>query len=306
MMSQNHIELRKLEHVAVLARIGNYQRAALQLGVTQSALTRSIQALEKRLGARLFDRGQGGVRPTAVGRLLIARAEMMLRDAADLTRHLDQVVQGEAGEVSFGMSPLVAKAVLSDLLSDQLRERPNLLVSAAVRGPDALLPLLLAERIDFFVASSGSVAPHPAVDVRQIGATPSALLVRAGHPLAGRACLREDDLAQFPLVISTQPAVRFAGSSTIARPRRLSVVTDNYETLHALVRNNDAIWITSRIAYRAELERGDLTVLRSVEGMDVQETSIAIFCLDRVTRSPLAERMLDDVCRRIALLCVQP
>src|ERR1700761_7146202 len=90
LMHPMNIELRSLRHVAVLAELLSYTRAAQKLCLTQSALTRSIQAIEKRAQARLFDRDRGGVRLTPVGRAFVQRAIQLLRDADELERMLQQ------------------------------------------------------------------------------------------------------------------------------------------------------------------------------------------------------------------------
>ena len=60
------MNLRHLEHLLALADTGSFSRAAEKSHVTQSALSRSIQALETELGAPLIDRG-GGLDAEAIG-----------------------------------------------------------------------------------------------------------------------------------------------------------------------------------------------------------------------------------------------
>ena len=60
------MDLRKLQHAVLLAQTCHFARAAALAHITQSALSRSISALEDELGMRLFERGNTGVAPTAV------------------------------------------------------------------------------------------------------------------------------------------------------------------------------------------------------------------------------------------------
>ena len=80
------MDLRQLRHAVTLGKLLNYTKAAQELGLTQSALSRSIQAIEERVQVRLFDRDRGGVRLTELGRLYIARANTLLREAEELDR----------------------------------------------------------------------------------------------------------------------------------------------------------------------------------------------------------------------------
>lgn len=61
--------------MAATVRHGTLTAAARAVNLTQPALTQAIAALEAALGVQLFERGQGGMRPTAAARLLAPRAE---------------------------------------------------------------------------------------------------------------------------------------------------------------------------------------------------------------------------------------
>jgi DNA-binding transcriptional LysR family regulator len=62
----------------VAVELASVRSAADALNLTQSAVTKRLQALERRAGARLLDRGRFGVRPTAAGRLLYPEAKQAL------------------------------------------------------------------------------------------------------------------------------------------------------------------------------------------------------------------------------------
>lgn len=87
---------------------GSFGAAAEALSVTQPALTKQIQALERAVGTRLLDRGRRGAIPTAAGLALIPRAQWMVSVVEDFWGHARRLGSGEAGSVSvgFGMSGL--------------------------------------------------------------------------------------------------------------------------------------------------------------------------------------------------------
>src|ERR1700722_5019768 len=111
-MHEGNMDLRSLRHVVVLAKLLSYTKAAQELNLTQSALTRSIQAMERRANTRLFDRDRSGVRLTSVGRMFVARAAQLVHEADELDRLLRRSTTADVGEVSFGMGPLAAQALL--------------------------------------------------------------------------------------------------------------------------------------------------------------------------------------------------
>ncbi len=81
-------DLRQLRHARALAEEGSFARAARTLHLTQPALSRSIQELERRTGIKLFDRNQGRVEPTDLGRVFLAHARGLLGHAEALDREV--------------------------------------------------------------------------------------------------------------------------------------------------------------------------------------------------------------------------
>lgn len=74
----------RLRHAIAVARQGTFSRAAKEIGLTQSALTRSVAHLERQVGYALFLRTSKGVFPTADGRDFLERATRIVADIGDL------------------------------------------------------------------------------------------------------------------------------------------------------------------------------------------------------------------------------
>lgn len=72
------VPLEALRGFEVAARVLNYTRAAAELHVTQSAVSREIGTLESRLGVRLFERVNGALRLTAPGLMLQREVQLAL------------------------------------------------------------------------------------------------------------------------------------------------------------------------------------------------------------------------------------
>ena len=84
------LELQQLRQVVALAEHRSFVRAAAALHISQPALSRSIQHLERRFGSSLFVRSSSGVVPTDLGRLYIERARDLLRMADELEGEADR------------------------------------------------------------------------------------------------------------------------------------------------------------------------------------------------------------------------
>ena len=78
------IEDFRLKVFAEVARLGSFTAAARALGVSQPAVSQNIAELERFAGTRLLYRSRGGVELTARGRQMLAQAEVVLRECANL------------------------------------------------------------------------------------------------------------------------------------------------------------------------------------------------------------------------------
>lgn len=86
--SENALSLRHLSRVASLAEFHNVAEVADQLSCSQAAVTKSIKAIERVLGASLFERNGGDYRTTQAGRILSRRARLALSAYRGIERTL--------------------------------------------------------------------------------------------------------------------------------------------------------------------------------------------------------------------------
>lgn len=80
------VDLRQLRCLVAIVDTGTFTDAAIELGVSQAAVSRTLAALESALGVRVLRRTSREVVPTAVGAQLLPRARRLLADADDLVR----------------------------------------------------------------------------------------------------------------------------------------------------------------------------------------------------------------------------
>ncbi|MEV6327660.1 LysR family transcriptional regulator [Streptomyces sp. NPDC051909] len=80
------IELRQLRCLVAIVDEGTFTDAALRLGVSQAAVSRTLASLEQALGVRLLRRTSRSVTPTATGTRLVAHARRVLAEADELVR----------------------------------------------------------------------------------------------------------------------------------------------------------------------------------------------------------------------------
>ncbi|MGN5377719.1 LysR family transcriptional regulator [Streptomyces lasalocidi] len=80
------VDLRQLRCLVAIVDEGTFTDAAIALGVSQAAVSRTLASLERSLGVRLLRRTSREVTPTATGLRVVAQARRVLADVADLVR----------------------------------------------------------------------------------------------------------------------------------------------------------------------------------------------------------------------------
>jgi DNA-binding transcriptional LysR family regulator len=92
----------RLSAFVAVADHHGYGRAARSLAITQPALTKQIQALERELGGTLFTRGRHGATLTEFGALLLPQARELVTAADEFTRRARHHSRGERGRLTLG------------------------------------------------------------------------------------------------------------------------------------------------------------------------------------------------------------
>ncbi len=186
---------RELEYFLAICETRNLARAAEALGVTQPALTRSVQRLEAHVGAQLFIRAPRGVELTPIGIALRGRAEKARVVLGDAEREVAQLAAGKIGKVRIGVGHLPARIVSQALFPRFIAERPAAQIQFHVAFNAELFDLLEVGNLDFAVC--GLVETPPNLMFRELLATELVVVVRVGHPLTKIRKPTLRDLAEF-------------------------------------------------------------------------------------------------------------
>jgi DNA-binding transcriptional LysR family regulator len=120
--------------VLAVAEGGSLMAAARRLAVVQSTAFRRLNALEKRLGVRLFERLAGGYVPSAAGRRVIAAAERMREAADEAARAVTGLDARLSGTVRVTAADSVGHALLVAPVARFLAAHPSLAVEVAIEN----------------------------------------------------------------------------------------------------------------------------------------------------------------------------
>ena len=269
------MNLRHLEHWLALAETGSFSRAAEKLHITQSALSRSIQALEDELGGPLVDRIGKRNELTPLGRSVLARAQRIVHEAAELKQGALVMQQGTLGHLRLGLGSGPGAMLMTPWLVHMARHYPGVQVSV-VRGPTELQLQQLRERsLDALVVDVRRVMPASDLIIGPLYDMPAGMVVRRGHPLLARypegvpfEAMLEYPVASIPL--SAEVArMRVSRYGPQANPNELvSLQCEEIPSLLEAVRQTDAVYLGILGAARGMMVRGELVFLPVLPRLD--------------------------------------
>lgn len=118
----------------------NFSKAAIELGLTPSALSHSVKALENRLGVRLFNRTTRSVALTEAGERLYARLKPAFRDIDDALEDLNHFREKPSGNLRITSGRQACELVLLPIASEFLLAYPD--IRLEVVESDALLDIV--------------------------------------------------------------------------------------------------------------------------------------------------------------------
>ncbi|WP_405607558.1 LysR family transcriptional regulator [Streptomyces sp. NBC_01511] len=210
-----------------VADTGTFTAAAKLIGVSQSAVSHAVAALEKELGIDLLSRDHGSITLTAAGHRVLQSARIMLKQAQEIASVTSSMASTAELRLCIGVSRSLGKGMLPRLLGELRTRRPDMAldvrlgsctqveewlrrglvdvgIAALARGGLTTVPLL-RDRIHVVLPAGHSLTAAPTVHVRQLANGP--LLMPSGaterelcsffqdHDVTPRITFRVDDPA---------------------------------------------------------------------------------------------------------------
>lgn len=186
------LRARHLEVILSVSDLGNLSRAAEQLHMTQSGLSRAVAEVEEMVGGRLFERSAKGMAPTALGTVMCRHAALLLGDMRKAEADLAAIASGGAGALSIGCFSMFARWPIADAILRFRRASPGVQLTVEVGSHETLIDKLDAGAIDLLVSRNPKFLhgeTYRTVDLLDDGVV---LACSPAHPLArGQATLQD-------------------------------------------------------------------------------------------------------------------
>ena len=173
-----------------IAEFGSLSKAAEQLHVSQSTLTRQVQTLETEIGGQLLERGHSGVALTAAGHALlngmrpvVAKADLAISEARKLAR-------GQSASIRIGYLMSAAAEYLNPALAALRKSHPETKVRLVDLSAGEQIAALRRGDLDVVVLANTNEAIAREFFVRRIATLPAVVALPETHALAA-----SDDIA---------------------------------------------------------------------------------------------------------------
>lgn len=249
------MEFSQLRAFYEIARSGSFSKGAEKLNITQPALSRQVESLEKSVGLSLFNRHSRGVHLTEAGRRLFEYVEQMLRLANDAERTLQEIQGLETGSLSIGACTTFGNYLLPTPLATFLKQHPRIEASLDFGKSDDIVEKTVAKHYD--LAFIAGIADPPGLCIEPIYEDEILFLVAPGHPLCEnntRFCpelLSNDMFILRELGSATRQALDAILSKVGVQPSRVVTMSDTEAVKRAVM---TGLGITFLSKYTVELE----------------------------------------------------
>ena len=148
------LKLRQLNLLLAIDRQRTLNRVALDMGISQPAITKALREIEDIFGTTLFERSSRGLKANAAGQAVLRYAERSLADLESTSQVLAAIDSGHGGRVRIGITTQVPQPLLSAGLHHLLQQQPRLSVFLTEGTTDQLVARIRDRELDCAIGRS--------------------------------------------------------------------------------------------------------------------------------------------------------
>jgi LysR family hydrogen peroxide-inducible transcriptional activator len=260
--------LKQLRYLTALDEHKHFGRAAAACFVSQSTLSAGLQELETLLGASLVERSNRSVVFTALGREIVARARIVLREAQELAELAAAAKEPLSGALRMGVIPTIGPFLLPKVLPKLRKAFPKLKLYLTEDQTQRVVDDLHAGSLDCVLLA----LPVEIGDAETMVLfdDPFELVCRKDDPLAEKSKLTTADLQHAPLLLLTDGHClrehALDACHLAHRPTGTDVTATSLHTLVEMAANGLGVTLIPDMALQAKLLKGSELVARPFAG----------------------------------------
>lgn len=261
------LSLRQLRYFVATAEYGQISQAAVNLSISQSAVTAAIKDLELTVGVSLFNRTPQGMELTPAGRQFLSHAYEILAKVDEAT-HLNLVSSDIEGELVVAATYTVIGYFLPLHIERIRRLYPKLKIQLYEVNRESIEEGLLSNRYDISVLLTSNIL-NPMLATETLLSSVRRLWLPAGHDLQRRDGIGLREIAEEPYIMLTvdeaaHSSLRYWSRSSY-QPKVL-LRTSSIEAVRSMVANGLGVAILSDMVHRPWSLEG-----RRIETANIQD-----------------------------------
>lgn len=195
------MRIEQLQAFLAIAETGNFGQAASQCGITQSTISRQIQALEATLGTLLFHRSTQA-KLTVAGETLLPRARKICQEWTTVTQEITDLQAGKQPELCVAAIHSVCSHFLPPILQQFCHDYPNVQLRVTALGSDRALKVLRDGLVDIaIVMNNRFLTTSPEMTVDLLYEENIEVLMSANHPLTAYEMIPHTELIKYSHVV---------------------------------------------------------------------------------------------------------
>lgn len=257
------METKHLRTLVAIVELSSFTRAGVKLGLSQSAISQQIGALERQLGVRLLRRTGSGARPTPAGELLVNHARQIIARVDAAKRLVSDFDSSSSGILRVGAGGAVCHHILPGVLAALREIFPRLELHVRSGHTDLTLERLLGGEID--VGALTLPVAQPKLRLVEVGEDELVLIVDRNHRLASYTRVEPADVADETFLICERRSRTFQLVERVLLEAgvfpRVAMEIDHQEAVTAMVTRGLGVAAVPRWAIAAEVESGEVVAL---------------------------------------------
>ncbi|MEM1089270.1 MAG: LysR substrate-binding domain-containing protein [Pseudomonadota bacterium] len=193
------MNIRDLSYLVALADLRHFGHAAEACFVSQPTLSTQIKKLEEELGAQLIERAPRQVMLTEVGKEVVERARLVLRDVQQIREVARRAADPKSGVLRLGIFPTLGPYLLPHVIPQIHRRYPGLELLLVEEKSEVLLSQLRDGRLD--AAILAQPVDGDQLRCQELFEEPFVLALPEGHPLDKTGALTIDSLRDHTVLL---------------------------------------------------------------------------------------------------------
>lgn len=224
------IDIRDLEILYTIERLGTFAKAAKYLHRTPSAITQSVQKLERLVNFKIFDRSTYTLKFTSEGRLLMERGQNMLKQMERLENELHLIQKGWPTEFGIAFDDLLSCEGVFSVLNTFQKQSPMISIKVYREVMNGSWDALIQNRAVLVLGVSGEPPPELPCAQMDLGIVSFVFAISPQHPLAQRSePLNLEDLASAYSIVISDTAENVPGRTSGTYPGQSIIVVPHME-----------------------------------------------------------------------------